>query len=200
MSAALTMERIAEASPRPRARTAGVVFLLSIVTAAFAEILVRGRLNVAGALVAVLAMVAATLLFYDVLSPVTRSLSLLAVSFNLVGLAFEVLRLQPQGVNIAILFDGFYCILIGCLVFRSPRPLRILGVVMALGGLGWLTFLSSSFANYLSPYNLALGLLGEGSVCLWTLLMGVNLQPRQEQAGAAVEWRSRHAVEARQGY
>jgi predicted membrane protein len=102
-------------------------------------------------------------------------------------------------VNIAILFDGFYCILIGCLVFRSPRPLRILGVVMALGGLGWLTFLSSSFANYLSPYNLALGLLGEGSVCLWTLLMGVNLQPRQEQAGAAVEWRSRHAVEARQG-
>ena len=47
---------------------------------------------------------------------------------------------------------------------------------MVLGGLGWLTLLSPVFANYLSPYNLALGILGEGSVCLWILVMGVNVR------------------------
>jgi hypothetical protein len=32
---------------------------------------------------------------------------------------FDALRLQPQGLNIAIVFAGFYCLLIGCLIFRS---------------------------------------------------------------------------------
>jgi len=41
-----------------------------------------------------------------------------------------------------------------------------------LSGLGWLTLLSLPVANYLSPYNLAFGLLGEGAVCLWALLTG----------------------------
>ncbi len=185
MSSSVVMQRTTEVSPRFKARMAGVLFLLSVVTAAFAEIFVRGRLNVAGGLVAVLGMIAVTLLFYDILSPVDRSLCVLAASFNLVGLAFEALRLQPQGVNLADVFDGFYCILIGYLVFRSPLLPRILGALMALGGLGWLTFLSSPLASYLSPYNLALGLLGEGSVCLWILLMGVNVRRWNGQAGAA---------------
>jgi hypothetical protein len=47
---------------------------------------------------------------------------------------------------------------------------------MALCGLGWLTLLSSPLASNLSPYNLALGILGEGSVCLWILVMGVNVR------------------------
>ena len=175
MSAALTMERITEALPCFKARIAGAIYVLSVLTAAFTEMFGRGGLNVAGGLIAVSGMIAVTLLFYGVLSPVNRSLCLLAASFNLVGLAFEALRLQPQGVNIAIVFDGFYCILIGYLVFRSTFLPRILGALMALGGLGWLTFLSSPLANYLSPYNLAFGLLGEGSVCLWILLTGVNV-------------------------
>ncbi len=185
MSSSVVMQRTTEVSPRFKARMAGVLFLLSVVTAAFAEIFVRGRLNVAGGLVAVLGMIAVTLLFYDILSPVDRSLCVLAASFNLVGLAFEALRLQPQGVNLAVVFDGFYCILIGYLVFRSTFLPRIRGARMALGGLGWLTFLSSPLASYLSPYNLALGLLGEGSVCLWILLMGVNVRRWNGQAGAA---------------
>jgi len=194
MSAALTMERIAEASPRFKARMAAVLYLLGVLTAAFAEVFIRGRLNVAGGLIAVSGIIGVTLLFYDILSPVNRSLSLLAASFNLVGLAFEALRLQPQGVNIAIVFDGFYCILIGCLVLRSTFLPRILGALMGLGGLGWLTFLSSPLANSLSPYNLAFGLLGEGSACLWILLRGVNLQRRNEPASAAGDWRSQRAM------
>jgi len=61
---------------------------------------------------------------------------------------------------------------------------------MALGGLGWLTLVSSLLANYLSPYNLAFGLLGEGAVYLWLLVMGVNVQRWTEQAN----WRSPRAT------
>jgi hypothetical protein len=123
-----------------------------------------------------------TLLVYDIFKPVNRGVSLLAAFFNLVGLTFEALRLQPKGVNIALVFVGFYCILIGYLIFRSTFLPRILGVLMAFAGLGWLTFLSTPLANYLSPYNLALGLLGEGSVFLWLLVKGVNVLRWKEQA------------------
>jgi len=185
MSTTLTMQRIAITSPRFKARIAGALYLLSVLAAAFAEMLVRGGLNVAGSLIAVFGMIVVTLLFYGTLSPVNRGLCLLAASFNLVGLIFELLRVQPQGVNIAIVFDGFYCILIGYIVLKSTSGPRILGVLMALGGLGWLTFLSPELANYLSPYNLAFGLLGEGSVFLWLLVAGVNVQPWSEQAKPA---------------
>jgi hypothetical protein len=177
MSTAVMMDRVAEASPSfaasgLRTQIAGVIYLLIVLAAAFAEIFVGGRLNLVGGLVVVLAMIAVTLLFYDILGPLNRRLSFLAGSFNLAGLAFEVLRLQPHGVNIAAVFNGFFCILVGCLVFRSTFRLRILGALMALSGLGWLTLVSLPVANYLSPYNLAFGLLGEGAVCLWVLLTG----------------------------
>ena len=53
------------------------------------------------ALIAVPCYVAVTLLLNGIFKPVNRSLSLLAVSFNLLGLAFEALRLNPRGVDIA---------------------------------------------------------------------------------------------------
>ena len=100
-------------------------------------------------------MVVVTLLFYDIFKPVNSGLSLLAAFFSLVGLTFEALRLQPRGVNVAIVFAGFYCLLIGYLIFRSTFLPRILGGLMAFAGLGWLTYLSNPLVNYLSPYNLA---------------------------------------------
>jgi hypothetical protein len=86
-----------------------------------------------------------------------------------------------------VVFDGFSCLLIGYLIFSSSFLPRVLGVLMAVGGLGWLTFLSPPFARHLSPYNLAFGILGQESVMLWLLVMGVNAQRWKEQAGAAVD-------------
>lgn len=64
---------------------------------------------------------------------------------------------------------------------------RVLGVLMAIGGLGWLTFLSPPLANSLFPYNLAPGILGEGALTVWLLVKGVNARRWTEQAGAARE-------------
>ncbi len=190
MSTAVMMKRIAGASPRFKARMAGALNLFSLLTAAFTELFVRGWLKYAGGYIAICGMVAVTLILYGLFKPVNRSLSLLAASFNFVGLTFEALRWQPRGVNIAIVFVGFYCLLFAYLIFRSTFLPRILGALMAIGALGWLTYLSLPLVNYLSPYNLALGILGQGSVMLWLLVMGVNEQRWKEQASAAGDLRS----------
>jgi hypothetical protein len=185
MSIAVMTERIAEASPRFKARIAGVLYLTAFAVGIFGEFVVRGRSGFALGLIAVSCNLAATLVFYDIFKPVSRGLSLLAASFNLVGLAFEAFRWNPRGVDLAMVFHGFCCLLIGYLIFRSTFLPQILGALMALAGSGWLTFLSPSLVNYLSPYNLAAGLLGEGSVMLWLLVMGVNVQRWNGQAKAA---------------
>jgi len=185
MSATVMMERITEASPRFKARMAGVLNLFSLVTASITEIFVRGRLNYAGGYIAIAGMVAVTLLLYGIFKPVSRSLALLAASLALVGLVFEVLRLQPQGVNIAIVIHGFYCLLTGYLVFRSTFLPRILGGLMAFAGLVWLSYLSNPLVNYLSPYNLASAVLAELALILWLLVMGVNVQRWKERTSAA---------------
>ena len=144
------MKRIAEASPSLKARIAGGLFLLLILTAAFTEFFVHGRLGFAADLavgiIEVSGMIAVTLLFYDIFRAVNRRLSLLAASFNFVALTFELLRFTPRGVNIGMGFHGFYCFLIGYLIFRSTFLPRILGALMAFAGLCWLTFLSPTLA------------------------------------------------------
>ena len=179
------MERIAKASPRFKARIAGVLSLLSLLAALFGEFIVR-RFEIAGDLIAVSGNIVVTLLLYGIFKPVNRGLSLLAASFNLVGLTCGALRWNPGGADIPVVFDGLYCLLIGYLIFRSTFLPRILGALMAIAGFGWLTYLSPSLAKSLSPYNLALGILGQESLMLWLLVMGVNEQRWKEQASVAV--------------
>jgi hypothetical protein len=102
------------------------------------------------------------------------------------ALAFLFLELYGQAVNICFVFFGVYCLLIGDLIFKSAFLPRILGVLMAFAGLGWLTFLSPPLANYLSPYIQVLGVFAEGSLMLWLLVMGVNVAKWEEKASV---WR-----------
>jgi hypothetical protein len=86
---AVMTKRIAEASPRFKARMAGALNLLSALRAAFTELFVRGRLNIAGGFIAIAGMVSVTLLVYDLFKSVNKGLSLLAASFNFVALTFD---------------------------------------------------------------------------------------------------------------
>ena len=186
MSATEMMKRIADVSPRFKARMAGVLFLLLVLTAAFTEFFARGRLSFAATLAAglieVSCMIAVTLLLYDIFMSVDRRLSLLAAFFNFVALTLELLQFLPHGVNIGLGFHGFYWILISYLILKSIFLPRILSALPAIAGLCWLTFLSTPLANYLSPYNLALALFVEASVFLWLLVMGLNVTKREKNA------------------
>jgi hypothetical protein len=183
------MERIAEASRRPRARITGVVYLLYFLTAVSSEVFVgRGRLVLFDAvnLIADAFYIAVTLLFYHLFKPVNRSFSLLAAIFSLVGCANDVLglfNLAPYKIS-SLVFFGPYCLLLGYLIFRSTFLPRILGVLMAFAGLGWLVYLTP-LANHLSTYLKVLGFLAELSLMLWLIVKGVNVQRWKEQASAA---------------
>jgi hypothetical protein len=161
---------------------AGVLYLIAVLTAVFAEFFAPGKLGIAAAIVVPTSCYAVvTLLLYSIIKTVNRSLALLALSFGLVGLAFEALRLQPRGVNVGMTCHGFYCLLIGYLMFKSRFLPRILGALMALAGAVWLIYLFPVFASRISPYNSAVGLFGEAVPMLWLLVMGVNAQAWEQE-------------------
>lgn len=107
------MERIAGASPRLKARLAGAFYLLTMLTAAFAQGFVSGSLVVDGDaaatatnilahrglfqagfavyLIEMACQVAMTALFYDLLKPAGRSVSLLAAFIGLTGCVIKAL-------------------------------------------------------------------------------------------------------------
>ncbi len=236
------MERIAEASPRFKARIAGVLYLLIIVAAIFAEFFVLGRLVVYGdaaatadnilgherlfwlgfasSLIGVAFHIAWALLFYELLKPVNRSLSLLSAFVILVGCAIQALtsllylapllilqggsslsaftpeqlqalalmflRLNTYAFDIYLVFFGFWCVLTGYLIFRSTFLPRVLGVLLAISGLGWMTYLLPPLAYHLFPFIAAASALGEIPLMLWLLIVGVNVPKWEEKASV---WR-----------
>ena len=179
-------EQTAEQSPRTKARIAGIFYLLTILTGAFA-LVVNAPLRAAMLMGSTGCYIAVTVLFYGLFRPVDRSISAIAAVFSLVGCALSILALFYQGLSRLnpLVFFGCYCLGIGYLVLRSTFLPRILGVLMAFGGLGWLTFISPALSNYLSPYNMAPGILGEAALTVWLLAVGVNARRWNEQASAA---------------
>ncbi len=242
MGTAAMMERIAEASPRFKARMAGVFYLLTTLTRMFVEIFVRNRLVVsddaaatatnilaheplwrwgfATDILAFASYIALTALLYELLKPVNRSLSLVAAFFSLVAcvvqaisslfhlaplfllggapylsvftveqlqaLALVFLKLRAAAYHsIGLVFFGLYCLLVGILILRSTFLPRILGVLMVLGGLSYVLFLSPPLVRSLQPYILVFPAVGQISLTLWLLVIGVNEQRWKQQASAA---------------
>ena len=125
-----------------------------------------------------------TLLSYFIFNAVNGSLSLLAAFVNLIGLTFEALQLNPQGLNIAVIFHGVFCLLIGYLICRSTFLLGILGALIA--GLSWLTYLSPPLSHLSVPLQSCLRPPRGGiGIPVAPLVMEVNVQRWQEQTGAA---------------
>ena len=186
MSAGENEDRHAGISPRSLARIAGLFYLLNIVTSLIAF---SGKgahwLIVASGLAATACYVTVTILLYFLFRPVNRRLSLMAAVFSLAGCADGMLEsghALPFHIH-PLVFFGCYCLLIGYLILRSTFLPRILGVLMIIAGLGWLTFLSQPLAASLSPYHYIAGGIGEGVLTLWLLLMGVNAGNWKQQAG-----------------
>jgi hypothetical protein len=177
-------------SRQPNARLAGVVYLLYFLTAVLAQFLVSRKLVPAGDAVNVIAFafyIVLTLLFYFLFKPVNTILSLLAALFSLAGCAIGILDLfdlAPSSLS-PLLFFGPYCLLLGVLILRSIFLPRLLGLLMALAGVGWLAFLLPPVAQHLALYIEALGVLAEALLMLWLLVKGVNVQRWEQQAGAA---------------
>ena len=105
---------------------------------------------------------------------------------QLQALSLMFLKLNASAFDIYLVFFGFWCVLIGYLIFRSTFLPRVLGVLVAISGLGWVTYLFPPLAHHLFiPYIAAASALGEIPLELWLIVMGVNVQRWKEQANAA---------------
>ena len=178
----------ADRSPRTKARIAGAFYLLTILTGVL-SLFVPDPLRSAVLLGSTLCYVVVTILLYGLFRPVDRNLSALAAVVSLAGCAVSILGLLRPGspsLNPLVFFGG-YCLLIGYLILRSAFLPRILGVLMGLGGLGWLTFAWPTLSGLLTPYNMAPGILGESAFTIWLLAAGVNSERWNEQARAAAK-------------
>ena len=106
---------------------------------------------------------------------------------QLQALAYFALRLQTSGYNIALAFFGCFGLCLGRLIWKSTFLPRILGVLMAIAGFCYVT---NSIVSFIAPARSSIilllpCLLGEGSLTLWLLVVGVNEQRWKEQAGCA---------------
>jgi Domain of unknown function (DUF4386) len=257
MSAAVVIGRIAETSPRFKARIAGALWLVCIATSVFSfvigsRLIVASdaaatatnilanessfRLGFVADLLSGMSYVGVTVLLYSLLRPVSRSLSLLAAFFGLAGVAIGgmawlshlvplvllrgdpylsafttaqlqalsllALKLQLNVFSIGMVFFGVQCFVAGYLIARSTFFPRILGVLLAIGGLSYVisslaTFLAPLFGARLTPFIIPVALLGEGSLTLWLLVRGVNAQRWKEQASGAGYSDSQRAMHPR---
>ncbi len=109
---------------------------------------------------------------------------------QLQALAYMPLDSQAISYDIQQVIYAGYLLVAGYLVFRSTFLPRVIGLLLAIGGLCYLTysfaaFLAPGFAAHLVPYIQFPSGVAELSLCLWLLVMGVNAQRWKEQAGAA---------------
>ena len=98
------------------------------------------------------------------------------------------LALKSHGIafNIALIFFGFTCLVNGYLIFRSGYLPKLIGILMQLAGLSYLTacfaaLFAPTFADLIIPAVLIPPLIGESSFCLWLLVKGVNIAKWKER-------------------
>jgi hypothetical protein len=96
-------------------------------------------------------------------------------------LAYVSLRVHSLGYGASLLFFGVCCILFGHLIERSGYLPRLLGILLAIAGYGYVGFsvaqlLSPAFAaRVLFPWVFPVAFLAESALCLWLLVKGVNM-------------------------
>jgi hypothetical protein len=108
---------------------------------------------------------------------------------QLQSLAYISLNTFEHGFAIALVFFGFFCLSLATLIFKSTFFPRIIGLLLVIEGL---LYIINSFANFIAPEIatrifpfLAASGVAEISLCLWLLVMGVNVQRWNEQARVA---------------
>lgn len=108
---------------------------------------------------------------------------------QLYALVHLAIKAHGYGFGLALLLFGSCFLVHGRLIIKSGFLPRVLGILIQLAGLCYLTdsfalFLAPSFANRIFPAILFPCFLAEVSLCLWLIVKGVDVQRWKEQARA----------------
>jgi len=97
-------------------------------------------------------------------------------------------KIYEQGVVIVQVFWGLWLIPFGVLVFKSGFIPRIFGIILIIGGIGYIL---ASFHNLLFPHTIGAfdmivtipSAIGEFAIIFWFLIKGVKNQPQVADEG-----------------
>jgi hypothetical protein len=103
------------------------------------------------------------------------------------ALAYLPFGLSGIGYDVSDVFYAFDVLTLGYLIFRSTFFPRAIGLLLAIDCVGYLLYsfadmLAPGFAAHLVPWAQLPILLGEGSLCLWLLIVGLNVERWRERA------------------
>jgi hypothetical protein len=89
------------------------------------------------------------------------------------------LNIQQVGYAIGLVFFGFYCLLVGYVVFKSKMVPKLFAILYIISGIAYLInsfimLLSEGFANPIFPYLAIPIFVGELSFSLWLLIKGID--------------------------
>lgn len=106
------------------------------------------------------------------------------------ALAMLMFKLHGSGYVISLVFFGVGLLVLGYLIFRSGYFPKLLGVLLAIAGSGYLInsfarLVAPPVADALFPWTLLPGFIAELGLCLWLLVKGVNVTKWKEQARLA---------------
>jgi len=101
---------------------------------------------------------------------------------QLQSLAMVFLKWNAVAFDAYLVFFGLWCALTGWLIAGSTFLPRILGVLLAIDGLGWMTYVSPPLGVSLFPIVAVLSALAEIPLQLWLMIFGVNNERWRTQA------------------
>ncbi|MGH9162303.1 MAG: DUF4386 domain-containing protein [Vicinamibacteraceae bacterium] len=96
------------------------------------------------------------------------------------ALAYLSLRLHGDGYGVALIFFGVMCILLGVLIYKSGYLPSLIGLLLAIGGAGYLVssfavILAPAFGASLFPWALLPAFFAELGLALWLVVKGVDV-------------------------
>jgi hypothetical protein len=138
-------------------------------------------------LVSISVQAVAVLSLATALFPVGNAASLKAFTpEQLSALTSLATKSHSYGYSLALLFIGCTFLIHGYLIFRSGYLPKVLGILIQVAGLGYLTnsftlILYPAIANQVFLAIIVPVFVGETSLSLWLLLKGVNIQKWNER-------------------
>jgi hypothetical protein len=105
------------------------------------------------------------------------------------ALAYLFVKSDGYGFGIGLIFFGCACLVSGYLILRSRYLPKLVGALMQIAGLCYLTnsfslLLAPTFARTIFPAILVPAFISELSLCLWLLVKGVNVERWKLQSSA----------------
>ncbi len=139
------------------------------------------------------ALVSVPIVFANVLNEIAAMVLVSGAEFlavfnkpQLDALAFLFYRLHGQGLNVASIFWGVWLFPFGTLVIRSGFIPRVLGVLLPIAGIGYVTssFTTLLLPGYESTVDRIAGILefGELPIIIWLLIWGARIPADQGAA------------------